>query len=74
MSKTLVEDILALEAQLLSASLAVQACSLDVLKAEMCALGAIMPGHIPAADSHGPQDDATQTDAMVEAEFDNMPV
>jgi hypothetical protein len=74
MTKSLAEDILALEAQLLSAGLAVQACSLDVLKAEMCALGAILPGQIPAADGHAAQSNAKQSDAEVEAEFDNMPV
>ena len=52
------------EADLLAAGIELQQQGLDLLLAEMRALAALMPGDTPHE----------QTDAEVEAGFDNMPV
>lgn len=52
------------EADLLAAGIALQNQGLELLLAEMRALAALMPG----------EDARLQTDAEVEAGFDNMPI
>lgn len=50
-------------------SVRVGAMGLGLLLAEMQALGALMPGHVPTSEA-----DARAHEAEVEAGFDNMPV
>jgi hypothetical protein len=63
-----VTDLLQAEAELVSSGLDLQAQALTLLLAEMRALSEALPGAAHAAPSRA------ETDAEIEADFDNMPV
>ena len=52
---------------------AAQAATLDLLRAELCALSTMMPGHAPADPADAEAREA-QHSADFEADFDDMPV
>jgi hypothetical protein len=58
------EEVLRLEQEILKAGLAAETASLDLLRAEMKALAAMIPGI----------GEEPRSDSEVEADFDNMPV
>jgi hypothetical protein len=64
MTTSPLEEILRLEQEMLKAGLAAESASLDLLRAEMLALTALIPGHGEKPRSEG----------EIEADFDNMPV
>lgn len=59
---------LQIEHQTFPAFAALQSAALDVLRAELVALGLVLPGHTAGAT------DAAAQDATIDAEFDNLPV
>jgi hypothetical protein len=59
-------DLIKQEAEVLEAGIALQAEGLKLLLAEMQALATLIPPGKPAS--------AAETDASIEAGFDNMPV
>ena len=59
-------DLISQEAEILEAGIAMQAEGLKLLLAEMQALATLLPP--------GKQAPAAETDASIEAGFDNMPV
>ena len=59
-------DLIKPEAEVLEAGIELQAAGLKLLLAEMHALATLMPPGKPAG--------AAETDASIEAGFDNMPV
>lgn len=52
---------------------AAQAATLDLLRAELCALSTMLPGHAPADPAEAEAREARH-DAGFEADFDDMPV
>lgn len=64
--ETVLNQMTHLAEELTEVAVAGQAAGLQLLQAEMQALAALVPGITPAA--------ARQTDAEIEADFDNMPV
>jgi hypothetical protein len=64
MTSSPLADILHLEQEMVKAGLAAETASLALLRAEMQALAAMIPGH----------GERPRSDGEVEAEFDNMPV
>jgi hypothetical protein len=59
-------NLLQAEAEFLASGMKLQAQALSVLLAEMRALSDVLPG--------APHPTPAQTDAEIEADFDNMPV
>lgn len=52
---------------------AAQAATLDLLRAELCALSTLMPGHMPHDPAEAEAREARHS-ADFEADFDDMPV
>lgn len=57
----------------LAVAVATQAVALDLLRAELAALSALMPGH-DALDPAARQDREARHSAAFEADFDDLPV